>query len=54
VCKNEKHTSLSHHRSAEAFRHPLRNGVTIYSALSPVTGFLATVIDFNAEASSPI
>jgi hypothetical protein len=41
----------SHHRSAEAFRHSLHDGVTVYSELSPVTGFFATVAAFDAEAS---
>ena len=33
-----------HTGSAEAFRPSLRNGFTAYFVLSPVTGFLATVI----------
>ena len=32
-----------HTGSAEAIRHSLRNGFTAYIALSPVTGFVATV-----------
>ena len=32
------------YRAAEAIRHSLRNGFTAYSALSLVTGFLATII----------
>src|SRR5712672_110659 len=33
-----------HTGSAESIRPSLRNGFTAYNALSPVTGFLATVI----------
>jgi hypothetical protein len=33
-----------HTGSAEAFRPSLRSGFTAYIALSPVTGFLATVV----------
>jgi hypothetical protein len=33
-----------HTGSAEAIRPSLRNGFTAYFVLSPVTGFLATVI----------
>jgi hypothetical protein len=51
-----------HTGSAEAIRHSLRNGFTAYSELSPVIGFLATVIsekfssrelDASTEASGP-
>jgi len=31
------------YRAAENIRHSLRNGFTVYNALSPVIGFLATV-----------
>src|SRR6266702_495038 len=48
------------YRAAEAIRHSLRNGFTAYNALSPVTGFLATVIsgtyrklDASTGASGP-
>jgi len=48
------------YRAAESIRHSLRNGFTAYSALSPVIGFLATVIgglthrlDASTEASGP-
>src|SRR6266581_6115996 len=50
------------YRAAEAIRHSLRNGFTVYNALSPVIGFLATVapkklasqeLDASAEASGP-
>ena len=39
--KRRKHTS--EYRYAETFRPSLRNGVTAYSALSPVSGLTATV-----------
>jgi hypothetical protein len=38
-----KECAHEHTGSAEAIRHSLRNGFTAYGALSPVTGFLATV-----------
>src|SRR6266568_6589266 len=48
------------YRAAEASRHSLRNGFTTYNELSPVTGFLATVIsgtyrklDASTGASGP-
>jgi hypothetical protein len=42
---NEKSTRASHHRSAETIRPSLRNGVTAYSALSPVRpGLVVTVL----------
>src|SRR5712691_8066056 len=50
------------YRAAEAIRHSLRNGFTAYNALSPVIGFLATVIpeklashelDASAAVSGP-
>src|SRR4051794_7482945 len=49
-----------HTGPAESIRPSLRNGFTAYSALSPVTGFLATVIhgllrqlDASTGASGP-
>jgi hypothetical protein len=51
-----------HTGSAEAIRPSLRNGFTAYFALSPVTGFLATVapkklasqeLDASVGASGP-
>jgi hypothetical protein len=55
-----KRCAHEHTGSAEAIRHSLRNGFTVYSALSPVIGFLATVIggtyrqlDASTEASGP-
>jgi hypothetical protein len=51
-----------HTGSAEAVRPSLRNGFTAYNVLSPVIGFLATVIpeklashelDASVEASGP-
>jgi hypothetical protein len=39
-----KKCAHEHTGSAEAIRHSLRNGFTAYGALSPATGFLATVI----------
>jgi len=55
-----KRCAHEHTGSAEAIRHSLRNGFTAYSALSPVIGFLATVIggtyrqlDASTEASGP-
>ncbi len=48
------------YRAAEAIRHSLRNGFTAYNVISPVIGFLATVIggtyrqlDASTEASGP-
>jgi hypothetical protein len=43
VCKHAQKNAHEHTGSAEAIRHSLRNGFTAYNALSPVTGFLATV-----------
>jgi hypothetical protein len=43
TCKSKKARKDSHHRFAGTFRRSLRNGLTAYSELSPVTGFLATV-----------
>jgi hypothetical protein len=37
VCKMRKESAHEHTGSAEAIRHPLRNGFTAYNALSPVT-----------------
>ena len=47
VCNVQKEDAHEHTGSAEAIRHSLRDGFTAYSALSPVTGFLATVADGN-------
>src|SRR5450756_2025335 len=41
--KCTKGNAHEHTGSAEAVRPSLRNGFTAYNALSPVTGFLATV-----------
>src|SRR6266702_992768 len=48
------------YRAAEAIRHSLRNGFTAYNVISPVNGFLATVIggtcrqlDASTAASGP-
>jgi len=41
--KCTKGNAHEHTGSAEAVRPSLRNGLTAYNALSPVTGFLATV-----------
>ena len=43
VCNVHKKVRTRAYRAAEAIRHSLRNGFTAYIALSPVTGFLATV-----------
>jgi hypothetical protein len=43
VCNVHRKCAHEHTGSAEAIRHSLRNGFTAYIALSPVTGFLATV-----------
>jgi hypothetical protein len=43
VCKSSEENAHEHTGSAEAVRPSLRNGFTAYFALSPVTGFLATV-----------
>ena len=60
ACKIVQKNAHEHTGSAEAIRHSLRNGFTAYSALSPVIGFLATVIggtyrqlDASTEASGP-
>ena len=60
VCNVHKNVRTRAYRAAEAIRHSLRNGFTAYSALSPVIGFLATVIggtyrqlDASTEASGP-
>jgi hypothetical protein len=39
----QKKCAHEHTGSAESIRPSLRNGFTAYSALSPVTGFVATV-----------
>jgi hypothetical protein len=44
VCKQQIENAHEHTGSAEAIRPSLRDGVTAYFALSPVTGFFATVI----------
>jgi hypothetical protein len=60
--KAEKENAHEHTGSAEAVRPSLRNGFTAYSVLSPVIGFLATVIpqklasqelDASIEAPGP-
>jgi len=43
VQRQTKKSAHEHTGSAEAVRPSLRNGFTAYFALSPVTGFLATV-----------
>ena len=62
ACKSVEKNAHEHTGSAEAIRHSLRNGFTAYSALSPVTGFLATVapkklasreLDASIGASGP-
>jgi hypothetical protein len=45
VCKIVRRNAHEHTGSAETLRHSPRNGFTAYSALSSVTGFLATVAD---------
>jgi hypothetical protein len=45
MCKNAQTKSAHEHTgSAESIRPSLRNGVTTYIVLSPVTGLFATVI----------
>ena len=44
VCNVQKKCAHEHTGSAESIRHSLRNGFTAYFVLSPVTGFLATVV----------
>jgi hypothetical protein len=39
-----KESAHEHTGEAEAIRHPLRDGLTAYTGLSLVTGFLATII----------
>jgi hypothetical protein len=48
---NDAQTKYAHEHtgSAESIRPSLRNGVTAYIALSPVTGFLATVAPKKRE-----
>src|SRR4029077_11688149 len=43
VCNVHKECAHEHTGPAEAIRPSLRNGFTAYSALSLVTGFLATI-----------
>ncbi len=43
VCKLHKKMRTRAYRFSGGIRPSLRNGFTAYSALSPVTGFLATV-----------
>src|SRR5260221_11273554 len=59
-CAREVRTRA--YRAAESIRHSLRNGFTAYSVLSPVIGFLATIIpeklasqelDASTAASGP-
>ena len=44
VCKLCERNAHEHTGSAEAVRPSLRNGFTAYIVLSPVIGFLVTVI----------
>ena len=37
VCNKRKRSAHEHTGEAEALRHPLRNGFTVYSVLSPAT-----------------
>jgi hypothetical protein len=62
ACKKRKEDAHEHTGSAEAFRPSLRNGFTAYNVLSPVIGFLATVmpekfasqeLDASIAASGP-
>jgi len=60
VRKIVQKSAHEHTGSAEAVRPSLRNGFTAYNALSPVTGFLATVacgwcrkLDASVGASGP-
>ena len=48
-----ENTRVSHHGHTGNTRHSPRNGFTAYIALSPVTGFLATV-PARCKASSPV
>ena len=43
VRNQHKKSAHEHTGEAEAVRHPLRDGFTAYTALSLVTGFLATI-----------
>ena len=59
VCKRVVRRTRAY-RAAESIRHSLRNGLTTYSALSLVIGFLATIaggpdrrLDTSTEASGP-
>jgi hypothetical protein len=40
VCKKSAKSAHEHTGSAEAIRHSLRNGVTAYAVLSPVSEFV--------------
>jgi len=51
VCKHAQKNAHEHTGSAEAIRLSLRDGFTAYFALSPVTGFLATVAARNIRAT---
>jgi hypothetical protein len=61
MCKFAQNKNAHEHTgSAENIRPSLRNGVTTYIVLSPVTGFLATVacellreLDASIGASGP-
>ena len=48
--KAHKH---SHHRLAETFRHSLRDGFTVSSALSPVIGLFCTTVSAVRRAIDP-
>jgi len=61
-CAMDKKVRTRAYRAAESIRHSLRNGLTTYSALSLVIGFLATIVpeklvsqelDASTEASGP-
>jgi hypothetical protein len=43
ACNEEKHTSFSHHRSADASRHSLRGGFTVSFVLARRPGFVVSV-----------
>jgi hypothetical protein len=48
VCNVHRRVRTRAYRAAESIRHSLRNGFTAYNELSPVIGFLATVIGGTA------
>ena len=53
VCKNEKTHERRHHRFTGSTRHSLRDGLTAYFVLSPVTGLVCHRRSKDDDLSAP-